>query len=386
MIVYSYYISDSRVRREAEALGERGDEVEVFCLKHHDQEMNKIRLNGVTVHRIQTRKINEKGPLKYLFKLIRFVCVSAINVTIHHFRKKFDVIHIHSVPDFLVFAAFIPKMMGVKVILDIHDLVPEFYARKFKLEESHRIVRLLKWIEKVSARFANHVLTVTEMWRQKIIDRSVADDKCTVLLNVPDTKIYRPVAQKRRKNNGFTLIYPGNLGEHWGVDIAIKALPMIKNQIPNVKLNIIGEGKVLDSLLQLTGELKLEDHVYFSKQAIPVEDVPEWIHNADVGIVPKRGSTFASEALSTKLLEFVAMGVPVVVSRTKASQTYFDDSMVMFFEPENEKDLARCVIDLYHSPAKRKELVHNANRFNEKHNWERYKNIYYNVIDGLCRN
>ncbi|GAJ12233.1 unnamed protein product, partial [marine sediment metagenome] len=73
MIVYSYYISDSRVRREAEALVERGDEVEVFCLKHHDQEMNKIRLNGVTVHRIQTRKINEKGPLKYLFKLIRFV-------------------------------------------------------------------------------------------------------------------------------------------------------------------------------------------------------------------------------------------------------------------------------------------------------------------------
>ena len=143
---------------------------------------------------------------------------------------------------------------------------------------------------------------------------------------------------------------------------------------------------MIDSLLQLTRELKLEDHVYFSKQAIPVDDVPEWINRADVGIVPKRGSTFANEALSTKLLEFVAMGVPVVVSRTKASQTYFDDSMVMFFEPENEKDLARCVIELYQSPARRKELVRNANRFNEEHNWERYKNIYYHVIDGLCRN
>jgi len=205
-----------------------------------------------------------------------------------------------------------------------------------------------------------------------------------VFINTPDPRIFGNVRTPKNKNQKFRLVYHGNLGEHFGVDIAIKAMDKIRDHIPNAELTVLCGKRNLDNLQKLVQDLNLRDYIYFTEKYIPVEELPKYLSDADVGIVPQKDGVFSGQALSTKLLEYVFMAIPVVASRLTAFQIYFDDSMLSYFEPSNPEDLARAVLDLYRNPQKRKNLTQNANKFNKSHNWRHYKMAYYRLIDNLC--
>jgi glycosyltransferase involved in cell wall biosynthesis len=224
------------------------------------------------------------------------------------------------------------------------------------------------------------VLIVTEYWRQRLLKRSVEEEKCSVVMNLPDEKIFKPIDKRRR--SGFKLIYHGTLVHRYGVDIIIKAISILKEIIPEIELNIIGEGEELDSLIKLASKLSLKN-IYFSKKFIPVTEIPQIIGNMDVGIVPNRINNFTKEILNAKLLEYVAMEVPVIVSRTPGIEYYFDDSMVVFFEPENENELAQKILWLYNEPNRREVLAKNAKKFFITYNWKQEGEKYYSIINNL---
>jgi glycosyltransferase involved in cell wall biosynthesis len=206
-----------------------------------------------------------------------------------------------------------------------------------------------------------------------------------VLLNAPDTKVFNNNAtqkrQNRNKNGKFTLLYPGNLD--FGVDTLIRAMQIIIREVPNVSLEIYGDGSQRANLIKLANDISVDKFVNFNSP-VPHRVLARIMQDAHVGIDPMKGGDFFGDVLSVKSLEFLAMGIPVVISRRKATQHYFDDSMVMYFEPDDHKDLARAVIELYKNPQKRFELSQGGKRFNEIHNWSRYKKIYFGIIDLLC--
>jgi glycosyltransferase involved in cell wall biosynthesis len=378
-MIYYTFSRDPILLREAEALAERDHEVDIICLGKEGLGKEKYS------DRIEKRKFNEKGIIAYLWKYTRFFILSSYLVTVLHLRKTYNLIHVTSPPDALVFTSLFPKLFGAKVILDIHDIMPEFFARKLGFGDNHWVVRFLKWIEKMSAKYSDHVITVTDIWKDTLVRRSVPESKCSVLLNAPDTKIFHnnanPKKQDRNKNEKFTLLYPGNLD--FGVDTLIRAMQIIIREVPNISLEIYGDGSKRANLMKLASEKSVHKFVNFNKP-VPAADLAKIMQNVDAGIDTMKGGGFFGEVLSGKSLEFLAMGVPVVISRTKATQHYFDDSMVMYFEPEDHEDLARAVVELYKNPKKRIELVNNAKRFNEIHNWDRYKMVYYNIVDSLC--
>jgi glycosyltransferase involved in cell wall biosynthesis len=264
--------------------------------------------------------------------------------------------------------------------------MPEYFMRKFSVTSPHPIVSLLQSIEKIACRYADHVITVTHIWYWTLTQRSVSPDKCTVIMNVPDPELFRKDTSKRTPDRPgcFTLLYPGNLGEHFGVDTAIKAMGLIRERLPDVKLQIVGTGQEESRLIELRDSLELQSSVEFSRRRFPLESIPSVMEQADVGIVPKKGGVFADEALSTKLLEFAIMGLPIIVSRTKASERYFDPTMVRYFEADDEADLARAIMELHASPALRRRLTTNAFRISESYNWMMYKRVYFHLIDNLC--
>lgn len=256
--------------------------------------------------------------------------------------------------------------------------------RKFDRDDNHFIIRLLKWIEKVSCHYADYVLTVTEMWKKVITSRSVPEEKCSVVLNVPYPPLFDVGDDKSvdKKGKPFTLLYHGALNEHFGVDVAIRAMELIRKHVPSFRFLIVGNGREKESLKKLAHELDLDGHVVFH-EPVPRTEIPVFIRQADMGVVPKRSARFADTALSSKLMEFVYLKKPVVVSRTTASQTYFDDSMVGFFEAENVQDLASSIVELIKSPKKRTALSRNADTFNRKHHWDVYKTRYFKILDRL---
>jgi glycosyltransferase involved in cell wall biosynthesis len=202
-------------------------------------------------------------------------------------------------------------------------------------------------------------------------------------LNYPDQEIFyrRP---RKRSDDKFIILYPGTLNWHQGLDIAVRAFGKVANEIPNAEFHIYGKGETRDLLEKLIAQLKLKDRV-FLHDPLPKERIAEVMADADLGVVPKRNDSFGGEAFSTKTLEFMSLGVPIVMSATKIDRYYFNDSVVKFFEPENEADLAEKMLLLIKNKGMRDLLSQNALKFVAEYSWDKKKEEYLNLVDSLVR-
>jgi glycosyltransferase involved in cell wall biosynthesis len=381
MVAYTFYETDSRVMRYAEALAQRGDQVDVFSLRKPGTTRAE-NLGGVRVRRLQGRLFNEKSLLSYIWRIFLFLTRALYQVSIHDLRKKYDIVHIHSVPDFLVFSALLPRLRGTPIILDIRDILPEFYASKFGVSEKSMGFRFLCMAERFCARFASHVIIANHTWQERLLSRSVNPGGSTVVLNVPDRSIFEPSKKSQDMGDRFLMLYHGTLNWHQGLDLAVRAFAKVKDLAPKAEFHIYGDGPSKPELLVLIEQLQLENRVLLHER-IPLREIPSVIETAKLGIVPKRKDNFGNEAFSTKILEFMAMGVPVVVSDTKIDRHYFDDSIVRFFRGEDENDLAHAILDLIRHKEMRQALIERATEFVARNDWAQKKHEYLNLVDEL---
>jgi glycosyltransferase involved in cell wall biosynthesis len=118
---------------------------------------------------------------------------------------------------------------------------------------------------------------------------------------------------------------------------------------------------------------------------VTIDEIVPIMANANMGIIPKRGGGFGGEAFSTKTLEFMNLKVPLILSRTRVDQYYFNDSCVRFFEPGNVDDLAAAMMALIKDENLRKRLSENALGFAQENKWESKKQIYLDLVDDLCK-
>jgi glycosyltransferase involved in cell wall biosynthesis len=366
----------------AEALAQRGDDVDVIALGQYDQQPSEI-IRGVNVFRIQKRTRNERTKAAYLLRLVKFLLLSAATLSLKHLRNRYDIVHIHSVPDFEVFAALIPKLLGARIILDIHDIVPEFYASKFGVKKNSRVHKALVFVEKISCWFANHIIIANHLWWLTLTTRSAPESKCSVVLNYPNRTIFRrrPRARNHKK---FIINYSGTFNQHQGLDIAIRAFALIKDEEPRAEFHIYGEGPERANLSRLVEKCGLNERIFLNPW-LPIEAVVQEMADADLGVVPKRNDGFGGEAFSTKILEFMALGVPVIVAKTKVDEHYFNESVVKFFKPGDERALAQAMIEIIREQEVRDRLVYNANRFIEDYMWDKKQLEYLHLVDGLAK-
>ncbi len=380
MIAYTFYEGDNRVMRYAETLAKRGDEVDIICLRSEGRTGLSTR-NGVRVLQIQKRITNEKSQFSYLFRIMLFFIRAMFRVSLNHLRKPYRLIHVHSVPDFLVFTAWIPRLTGAKIILDIHDLLPELYASKFQRSPQSLIFRAMLGLEKISAAFADHVIVPNHLWQDRVVSRSVPAWKCSVFMNYPDTTMFFSRGRTRHDNR-IIFLYPGTLGWHQGLDIAISAFVKIKDILPGSEFHIYGQGPVMHSLMQQAKDAGVQDRVLF-QPCVPIWEIAQIIENSDMAVVPKRKDGFGNEAFSTKTLEFMAVGVPVIVSDTAVDRYYFDDHIVTFFRGGDADDLATQMLRLARDPQLRQKQSEKANEFIARNNWDVRKSTYLDLVDSL---
>jgi len=381
MIAYSVYDSDQRILRYAETLQKKGHCVDVISLSF-DESLGHYVANGVNVYRVQRRTRREKAAISYLLRILLFFWRAMFRMMKLQVRKKYHVIHVHSVPDFLVFAAWFPKLVGAKIILDIHDILPEFYASKFGCGDRALSFRLLLLLEKVSCAFADHVIIANDIWWKKLVRRALAASKCTAIINYPDRTMFVRRGRTRTNDGKLIVTYPGSINWHQGIDVAIKAFAIIKDRVPEAEFHLYGTGPSLDSLRKLARELGVESTVLF-KGARSLREIVGIIENSDLGVVPKRNDPFGGQAFSTKIMEFMSMGVPVVVSETTIDRYYFDSSMVKFFKPGDEKSLAEALLEVMANSSLREQMVANASKFIEANDWEAHKHKYLEIIGKL---
>lgn len=387
MVVHAYYPKgETRVERQAMALLEHGIEVDVICLKATDHPAWEV-VGGVQVYRLPVRRHKFSGPSVQLFEYLTFFILAFIRLASLHRQRRYDTVQIHNLPDFLVFVALIPKLTGARVILDLHDLMPEFYAERVQRSMSSLMVRLICWQERLACRFADHIITVTELWRQVLIERGQPADKVTVVMNVADSRIFHrdTTTEAADRDGRFSLIYHGVMGRRHGLDLALRAINLVRQAVPEIYLTLHGGGEYRGTLASLVDELGLQDHIQFSTRGVPTAELPKLLKRADLGIVPYRNGVFTGGILPTKLMEYVALGIPAIAARTPAIAAYFDETMVQFFTPGDVEDLAHCILALYSDRKRLAQLAQGAEEFNQRYNWTKIGAKYVALVEWLGR-
>jgi glycosyltransferase involved in cell wall biosynthesis len=386
MVVHAYYpLAETRVEREAQALIRQGYEVDVICLRKTG-ELAVESAGGAMVYRLPVRRHKGSGLAVQLLEYLAFFTFVFVKLTVLYHKRRYRVVQVHNLPDFLIFAALWPKLAGARLILDLHDLMPEFYAARFGDDQMRWLTRLVRWQERLSCWFADHVITVSAHWRQALIKRGVPAYKCSVVMNVADNDIFnlhRDDSPRLPDRSKFQLIYHGMIVQRYGLDLAIRAVDRVRHEIPNIHLLILGKGEYVNALIRMTQELNLNQHVTIVNGLRPVEELPGIIRAADLGIVPYRNDVFTDGLLPTKLMEYAALGLPAIAARTTAIETYFSDTMVEFFKPGDVDDLARCIRSLWNSPERLAELARGSEKFNQRYNWSKLSSDYVALVERL---
>jgi glycosyltransferase involved in cell wall biosynthesis len=388
VISYDWYPYEVRALRMAEAAADAGYAVDVICLRNKGAKSHEV-LNGVHVYRLPMSRGLGGSLLLRIVQWCWFMLLAGGMVVWHHLRRPYDVVHVHNMPDFLVFAALIPKLLGAKVILDVQDVSPELMGAKAKGALRALVVRLAIFQEKYSCAFAHHVVTTGSVFEEALIKRGLSREKVTSIHNSADPRLFP--AERRclapyeasQEKEPFTFMYHGTLEERNGLDTAIRAIVLAHHVVPHVRLDIQGRGSHLPFLKQLVIDLDAQEYVAFRDASAP-DKLVDFVVHGDAGIIPYRCDGFAELVLPTKAYEFAWMQRPMIGSDTLALRSMFRAESIMLCDPASPESFAEAIIDLYEHQEKRAHMVESAFEDYQPYRWEVMARQYQVLLLELC--
>jgi glycosyltransferase involved in cell wall biosynthesis len=388
MIVHAYYEEDPRVRREAESLVAAGRAVLVLSLKRPELPADDV-LEGVHVRRLDEQRHQGAGLGTYLREYVSFLVRSGWAAVKLHRRHRFGLVQVHSLPDFLVFAALPLKLVGVPVVLDLHEAMPEFFVTRFPRAANPISHRLLLLQERLSMAFATHVITVNEAFGDRLRKLGLRDEKLSIVINSPSLERFDAAAHPERvfrEDGMLKLVYTGALTPTYELDVTIRAIARIATERPDldVRLDLYGRGDSEEELRALAAELGMRGRVTFHGR-IPIDAVPAAVAAADMGIAPTRLDRFTAMTISGKIYEYGAMGKPVVASRLPLVERTFPNGTVVTYEPGDAAGMAQAIIALADHPIRRAEAVDGSRDVVRAAAWEREAERYVALVDRLSR-
>ena len=384
VVLFSFYPNDPRPRRALEAMAREGMLVDLICLRGEGSPTREVQGN-VEVLRIPLKR-RRGGMLAYLYQYAAFIFLSSMILAWRSLTRGYDLVHVHNMPDVLVVSALVPKMFGAKVILDLHDPMPELMMTIFKLEKDSWSVRLLRRIEKWSIARANVVVTVSVTFKRVFSARSCASEKVEVVMNSPDGEIFplraatTPAYASRKP---FVIMYHGSLVERNGLDLAVEALARVRATLPEAELRIYGEGTpFLDRVMDMAKSKGLQAAVHYLGSR-RLEDLVVEIEGCDVGVIPNHRNSFTDINTPTRMFEYLALGKPAIAPRTSGIQDYFGSVSLVFFKSGDAQDMARSIEYVFSHPAEVTEIVKRGQEVFREHSWQKERQRLIGVVSGL---
>lgn len=385
MVVFSYYPADPRVRREAEVLERAGHCVDVLCLRKKG-EQNVESFGNIKAYRVMHGSENKESLLKY-FALSSFFAAAALaRLVALSLKSRHQLVQVHNMPDFLVFTAVFHKLSGVPVVLDLHDLTVELFESKTVGKPLRAILGLVKAVEKLSCRFADQLITTSSGFRRKLIERGVRPEKVTLVLNSADDRVFKfpPPRTWKNINEGPVLLYHGTVARRFGLHIAIESVENLRKTFPTARLNIFGkyDPSYKKALEELVAKKGLTDCISINGY-LKLDKVTEAIASSDIGVVPYLSDPFMNLALSTKIFEYVSMGMPVVAAGLDSIKEIFGEGSIKYFRPGDPVDMADKIEEFCQRPEERREFAKKAEQAYSAVSWQVMSGRYLDTVNTL---
>lgn len=387
MLTHSYYEEDPRVRREAESLVAAGRPVDVFALRRPEDGTDGV-VDGVRVRRLDVQRHQGASLPVYLGEYLEFLARAALALVQAHRRRRYALVQVHTLPDFLAFAALPLRLVGVPVLLDLHEAMPEFFRSRFPRAAGPLVHRLLLLQERLSIAISSHAVTVNDALGRRLTDLGVPEAKVSIVINSPSLARFDPLRQPHRhfaEDGTVRLIYAGALTPTYELDVAIDAVARLRDLRPDldVVFDVYGRGDSETVLRAKADALGLDGRVVFHGR-IPIEDVPAAIARADIGLAPTRRDEFTDVSLSTKIFEYGAMDKPAVASRLPLVERTFEPGTVATYEAGDPSALAEAIGGFVDDAAARDSAVAATRERVRELAWEREAQRYLALVDRLA--
>jgi len=384
MIAYTNYSNDPRVIREAEAAASAGFDVDFIALRR-PEDPREESIKGVRVIHLNQLRYRGGGVFWYILSYLEFFVRCFVKTARLQAAKRYAAVHVNNMPDFFVFCALLPKLMGAKVLLDIHDPMPNTFASKFKNGENGFFCRLLLWQERLSAAFADQVLTVHDPVKEYVLVRQhgLPAHSIEVIANFPDDELFS-LRKPPQPDGRLRLVFHGSILERYGLRNAMLALAGMHHR-DRITVRIIGEGDFSGQLEQLIDSLGLGDIVQFDNRMYPLHQIPALLADCNLGLVPLEISSITNYALPLKLLEYLALGIPSVTVRNAAVGHYFGEDDCLFYEPNDVESLRILLDRLVVEPDLLSHYQRRAVALRSKFLWSNEKQKYIAVLRRLVK-
>lgn len=383
MVVHAVYPGDPRVRRQSDALLEAGHEVDLFCLRGpgeaREEASGGMRIVRLPVNRAFT------GFAGHMAEYLAFAGLAAVRLTREHRRRRYALVQVATVPDFLAFSAFPVKLSGVPLLLDLHEDMPEFFRDRFRHPLLRPFLPLVSGSARAAAAASTELITVHEPLRQLSIARGVPPEKIHVVMNSADTRLFDPARHPRRgfmEDGELRLIHHSNFQRIYGLDVAVEALALIDPDVLPHRLDVYGDGPYRPQVEAAIARTDTAARVHLNGR-VPIDDLPGLLAGSDIGLVPSRPEPYLQYSLSTKLLEYAAMGIPVIASDLATFRAHFTDEAIRFVPGGDANALADAIRELASDPTTAARLGAEAHRQAAAYAWEVQARSYLEIVDRL---
>jgi len=388
IIAYTAYARDGRVKRQAEALTSRGDHVDVICLADgHLADTHQVCVTGLRLPRYRGA-----SRLNYIRSYINFFFRAAALAVRRSLSARYDIVIACTMPDAAILSALPCRLFGSKLVLDVHDTMPELYLDKFGGRHGRIGAWMLTLQERMSARLADRVLAVHDLHADRLNQSGVPRRKLVVIANSPDPRIF-PVADTDSQSHlartvlddePFSIICHGTISRRLGLNTAIAALNLLQTRYPLIRLRVIGAGDHLDEIKKYSRRLGVESSVSF-ENPLPIQQLATSLGESHLGLVPNRASSATHLILPVKLLEYATLGIPVICARLRTVEHYFSDESVRYFSPDDAEQLASAIEELYLDPALRQRLANSAAKVVKTLGWPIHRQRFRDTVDSLLK-
>ena len=382
MLLHGHFPGEPRVEAEVRTAVDAGFEVDLIAMRGPGEEALTID-DGVRCFRLPLEHARGGGIGRVVAEYLGFTLLAGVKAA-QVSGRRYSVVQVHNPPDFLVLAALLPRLRGARVLLDVHDLSSDMFMMRFGDRRGARFAdRLLRLVERAAAVSSDHVVTVHEPYRDELVERGVPGAMVSVVMNSLDERLMP--ASQAENDRGFSVVYHGTITPHYGVGLLVEAASRLRDTIPGLRVDIIGHGDAVPELTARAQSLGLDGVLRITGRSLPQAEVLEFVSGASVGVVPNLPTRLNQFALSTKLLEYVALGVPVVSADLPTIRHHFSDAEMLFFRAGDADALADALAQVAADPDAAAARARAARARYEAYRWDRSAATYRAVLSQLTR-
>ena len=349
---------DRRVWQESCALVDAGFRVTVICPTglNRDHAPDEV-IDGVRILRYPLRPA-AAGPAGYIREYGLALWHSMLLALKVRREGPVDAVHACNPPDLLFLVAMMLRPFGARFVFDHHDLVPELFQSRFP-GARRALYRMTRFVERLTFAAADAVISTNESYRRVAIERGkMPVDRITVVRSAPNLSRFvpQPPDEALRRGKRFLLAYLGVMGPQDGVDYALRALKFLREELgrDDVYCIFMGAGDCYDEMIALSRHLAIDDMVEFPGR-VPDEYVQRCLSTADVCLSPDPLNPLNDVSTMNKVLEYMAMGCPIVSFDLAEARVSAGDAAV-YVSANDELAFAQAIYNLLDNPQQRQRM------------------------------